>query len=219
MNRVELLCEKDRQMIEEFSVRSITTLKKHPPLRLFFSIFQRFFEENVRKEVQKDRLVIEGSGAVFETGRTKGEVDLGAIFEAGQRIDGVFLKNLSLQSVTIEIPYDEIAEIRKRRMGSLRDAVFELLANWEESMTFASVVKRTYAETRFARLIADILKLHNLETRILGRSITFRRPLNSLKELFAARLFAAMDEASEALSAEYTRKIYSGEGLPCVGRT
>jgi hypothetical protein len=219
VNKVGILCVKDREMIHEFGGRCIENLKGHLPLRIILSAFQKFFDENVRKEVDKDKVIIEQTASLFEAGRSREELDLDAVFRTGKEIDDKFVSTLSFHSFEVHIRYGDIAEIRKSRIAAVRDAVYDLLGNWGDYMTFPAVVTSTYDENGFAGLIRHILNLYSLETRSLTNSLHFHKPIDKVKDLFTAKLFSSMDTTAQDLARDYTRRIFSGKGLACSSRT
>jgi len=76
MDMVGVLCDRDREMMLEFSGLCVRRLNNHLPLKIFLSLFQPFLDANVLKEVEKDRLIIEHAAAGFERGQTSADVDV-----------------------------------------------------------------------------------------------------------------------------------------------
>lgn len=214
-----MLCKKDAEMLHDFSRRCIGRLSRHLPLRIFLSLFQRFLNANVVKEAEKDRLIIEQASAIFEAGRERGNEDIDEIFEKGKEVDSDFIRKVSVPPLTIEVRYDEISDIRRKRIVCLGNTVFELLGNWNDAVPFPVIVKSTYTERRFTEVLGEILHLYNLETRMLGNSITFHKPADKVKDLFARRLFSDMEDTAGEIAGDYTRRIYAGKGLSCAHPT
>jgi hypothetical protein len=119
MTRVDILCDTDREMMLEFSSLCVGHLNNHLPLKIFLSLFQHFLDANVLKEIEKDRLIIEHAAAVFERGKGRAAVDAEEVFEMTKKTDREFIKNCRTL-FSIELRYDDFAEIRKRRIILLR---------------------------------------------------------------------------------------------------
>jgi hypothetical protein len=208
MNKVNMLCDRDREMMLEFSGLCVRRLNNHLPLKLFLSLFQSFLDANVLKEVEKDRLIMEHAAARFERGRASSDVDVDELFEITKQVDREFLKKLSTPVFSMEVRYDDFAEIRKKRILSLVNMVFDLLCNWHAALPFPDIVKNTFAEENYQSLLNEVLHLYNVETRLLSNSITLHGPANRVKHLFAEKLFDTMEKAAGDIAVAYTRKVY-----------
>lgn len=202
----------------EFSRLCLGQLSNHLPLKIFLSLFQHFLDANVLKEIEKDQMIIAHAAAGFAKGEDSAEVDVNDIFEMTKKVDEKFVKKLGTPLLSLRIRYDDFAEIRKRRIGFLQDAVFRLLGNWEEKISFPDLVQVTYTEKGFQEFLGEVLHLYNLETKMLSNSIAFHGPAARMKELFAEKLFAAMERAAGEIAVEYTRRIYVDKGCSCPNR-
>jgi hypothetical protein len=208
MNKVEVLCDRDREMMLEFSGLCVRRLNAHLPLRLFLSLFQHFLDDNVLKEIEKDRLIIEHAAEGFERGRGSADIDVDGLFEITKKVDKEFLKKLSTPVCSMEVRYDDFSEIRKKRIVYLVNMVSDLLCNWHAASPFSDIVKNTFAEKSYQELLREVLHLYNVETRLLSNSITFHGPAGRAKDLFADKLFDTMEKAAEDIAVSYTRKVY-----------
>jgi hypothetical protein len=216
VNRVDVLCGNDREMMFEFSRLCVRRLNNHLPLRIFLSVFQHFLDANVLKEIEKDRLIIEYAAAAFEKGEGREDSDVNEIFEMTKKVDDEFVRKLTPALLSIEIRYKDFEEIRKRRIKALLNMTFDLLKNWQDEIPCAEVVKSTFPEKSFKEVLGQILHLYNLETRMLSNSISFHGPAGRIKDLFAEKLFATMEKTAGEIAVEYTRRIYVGKGCSCV---
>ncbi len=206
----------------DFSSLCVGRLNMHLPLRLFLSPFQRFLNANVHKEIEKNRLIIEHAAAVFENNRERTDadldIDLDNLFELTVKVDNEFMKKLSNPFFSVEMRYDDLAEVRKKRMLSLAHMVFDLLGNWHDALPFDDIVKSTYEEKMYQEALGDALHLYNVETRLLSNSITIHGPAGSVKDLFAEKLFSIMEETARDIVAAYARRIYVNEDCSFVSR-
>jgi hypothetical protein len=208
MNRVDLLCDVDRQMMLEFSGRCIARLGSYLPLKLFLSVFQSYLDANVLKEIEKDCLIIEHAAAAYEGGKGRVAVNVSELFEMTKKVDDEFIRSLSNPLFSIRVRYIDFGEIRKKRIASFIDMVFDLMANWNEGLPFVGAVKRTFEEVRYTEILGEILHLYNVETKMLSNSVSFFGPAAKLKELFAEKLFHTMEETAREIAAEYARRAY-----------
>jgi hypothetical protein len=216
MNKVDILCGTDREMMLEFSRLCVGQLNNHLPLKIFLSLFQHFLDANVLKEIEKDRLIIEHAAAAFERGNGKAVINADEVFEMTKKTDHEFIKKLSNPLISIKLRYDDFAEIRKRRIASFSGMVFNLLGNWNDGLSFTDVVKHTFGEESYRRVLSELLHLYNIETRLLSKSITFHGPAGKARDLFAEKLFAIMEKAAGDISMKYARRIYEEGACLCV---
>ena len=209
---VGALCDHDKVMMLEFSGVCVRRLGRHLPLKFFLSLFQHVLDANVLKEIEKDRLIIEHAAARCERGVDRAAVAVDELFEKTKGIDDEFIRKLSTPLLSIEVRYEDFAEIRKKRIVSFVDMVFDVMGKWQDVLSFADNVKNTYAEKNYREVLREVLHLYNIETRMLSNSFTFFGPAGRVKDLFAEKLFTTMEKTAEDIAAEYTRKVYEDRG-------
>jgi hypothetical protein len=207
VDRAGILCEKDRTMLYEFSRRSFDRLAGHS-LLTSLPFFSAYYDANIKKESDKDRLIITIAAAAFDAGRPACDLDLEDIFERTKTVDKAFLENLLIPSFSLSVRYGDIADIRIQRIWRISKAVYDLLKNWPESSTFVDAVRNAYTEREFKEVLMDILRLYNEETRMLDRSLVLLPPLSLAMSSFSGALFQAMDEATEGMADTYTKIIF-----------
>jgi hypothetical protein len=217
VSRVGILCDHDMELMTEFSRVCVRRLGKHLPFKLFLSFFQPVLDANVHKEITKDKLVITHAAAGFDRGMDRAEMDVDGLFEMTREIDNEFVRKLSSPLFSIDIRYEDFAEIRKRRIVSLVSMVFDLMGNWRDIMSLADNLKNAYTAKRYREFLGELLHLYNIETRILSNSFTLYGPAVKMKDLFAEKLFATMEKTAEDLCAEYTRRVYGDGDRPSAG--
>ncbi len=217
MDRVGILCRKDGIMMHEFSRRSLTRIRGGRVLSLALSFFSSSMEANVRKEVEKDRLIIREAAAAFTAGRAACDLDLEEIFEKTKKTDEAFLKGLTMSSFTIAVHYSDFADIRIQRIWRISKTVYALLGKWPDEASFADAARAAYGAKEFRKIIVEILHLYSLETRMLGDAI--RSPFHSAIRFSVEALFLAMEEATEELADSYAGKIYETAGRATADRT
>lgn len=213
---VGALCNHDKGMMLEFSGICVRRLGRYLPLKFFLSLFQHVLDANVLKEIEKDRLIIEHAASGCERGMDRAAVAVDELFEKTKGIDDEFIRKLSTPLLSIDVRYEDFAEIRKKRIVSFVDMVFDVMGKWQDVLSFAENVKNTYAENNYREVLREVLHLYNIETRMLSHSFTFFGPAGRVKDLFADKLFATMEKTAEDIAAEYTRKVYKDKGGPFV---
>jgi hypothetical protein len=208
MDRVGVLCGKDRAMLYEFSRRSLDRLGGrafHVDSLPFFSVY---YEANVKKEAEKDRLIIEEAARSFESGSPACELDLEDLFEKTKAVDRAFLSGLPLPSFSLTVRYGDIADIRIRRIWLLSQTVYGLLEKWRDSASFADAARSAYSESEFRNIVMDILRLYSQETRMLSRSVKLPPPLGGIMTSLSELLFQAMEEVAEDIAGAYVDELY-----------
>jgi len=218
VKKAEILCNNDREIMSEFSRLCLKRLDSYLPLKLFLSVFQHFYDANVLKEVEKNRLIIMHATAAFNKGQDRGEIDVTELFEITKGVDHEFVKKVSNPFFSLSIRYEDFAEVRKKRIDSSITMVFELLSNWQDELPFADNVKSTYEERMYREVISEMLHLYNLETRMLSNSITLRGPAAKAKDKFAEKLFTTMEKTAKDIATIYTLKVYADNGCTSAKR-
>jgi hypothetical protein len=206
MNKVQSLCEKDSEIMHEFSRRSLHGLHTRSLMSVTLTLFSSYLEENVKKEVDKDCLIIEEAASAFEAGRPACDLDLEEIFEKTKRIDRAFIDGLKIPSFSISVRYSDFADIRIQRIWRIARTVYALLKKWPDGASFGDAVKSAYTESEFKEVLVEILRLYNLETRMLGDSI--RSPFHKAIANYFESLFHSMESATEELAAGYAKTIF-----------
>jgi hypothetical protein len=219
VNRLDVLIRKDSEMMHEFSSRCLARIETRRTMKLLLAPFQRFLKANVAKEIEKDRLIIEYAVSAFHKGTDLGAVNREEIFEKTKLMDAAFIKKVPVPLISIDVRYQDFAEIRKRRIELLSGTVYDLSKNWKEKITFPALVRETYTSKRFGETITEILHLYNLETRELGGSIKLPPPLGRATAHFVGALYTIMEEVAAQISREYTEKIFGPSGLSCQSQT
>ncbi len=212
MDKVGILCEKDGAMMQEFSRRSLDRIEGGP-MSLALSFFPSYMEANIRKEVDKDRIIIEEAAGAFAAGRPACDLDLEEIFEKTKATDRAFLDGLMIPSFTIAVHYGDFADIRIQRIWRISKTVYALLGKWPEGASFDDAARRSFAAGEFRGIVADILRLYSLETKTLGEAI--RSPFRSAIRAAMDALFHAMETAAEELTNDCTRKIFGTAAQAC----
>jgi hypothetical protein len=219
MDKVSILCNKDKAILHEFSNRYIEKLNGYIMFKLIRPFILGFMEENVQKEITKDRMIIECAVSAFGQGQNAFDLDLDEIFERTKEIDSEFIKKISSLPIYLDVRYEEIESVRKERIQVMARTVFELLGHWNNKRSFIAVVMDTYTEDRFRNVMYSILHLYNLETEVLGNSIIMMSHIPGSKYSLAHKLYKIMEETAVEVVLEYAYRIYKGACLPCQNQT
>ncbi|MDJ0958701.1 MAG: hypothetical protein QNI91_17680 [Arenicellales bacterium] len=206
MNMARLLCRMDEYVMREFSHRTTKALETHTLFRISFLLFRSLLEHNVQKEIAKDELVICHTAEVLLADKPVEAVDRQTLYQKSLEIDTAFLRRAALLPIRINIPYEAIEPVRKRRIDSLSLATYHLLERWHSDGRFHSAVKAQYSNPELCQRITEILHLYSLETQILSRAV--RLPLLSSRDKLAAQLLETMERVGTDLAHELTTQIY-----------
>jgi hypothetical protein len=218
MNELDVLDGKNREMVHEFSSRCIGRIEGHVPLKALLAPFHRFLEANVEKEADKDRLIIECAVAAHSEGTVLRAVSREELLEKTKHVDAAFLKKVSLPLLP-DVRYQDVADIRKKRIDVLFGTVCDLMKNWKEHHSFSETARKTYSPDQFRKIIIDILQLYKLETMMVAASIKLPFPARKAKDLIEPKLYAIMDLVAEEIAGEYTEKIFAVVDISCRDRT
>jgi hypothetical protein len=216
-NRVDILCNADRRMMLDFSRLCLSRLGNHLAFTLLLSIFEDYLDANVHKEIEKDRLIIRRSADAFDNGGDRAAVNVDELFEMTKRVDEEFLRGISGSLFSLRINYSDIAEIRRKRILSIIGMVFDLLLNWDEGLPFSEVVKLTFGEEQYGRILREILHLYNLETKLLSSHVFCHGPASKLQGLFAEKLFDIMESAAGEIAGSLARLSFVGKACSDAG--
>lgn len=218
MDNVGILCDKDNDFLHDYSRRCIERLTGHSLFSVPLPFLSTYLEANIKKETDKDRLIIEHAAEALASGKEPGDVDIDEIFERTKTVDHAFVRRLLIPSFSIQVRYEDIEDIRKKRIARLSTTAGEVLHAWKGSSSFSEAVRTTYSESQFREIILDILHLYNLETRKLTGSIKFFSPFNRAIGAFAETAFETMESVSVQICDEYTEKLFRGE-CACIELT
>ncbi len=210
MDKVAVLCAKDSDMMNEFSRRSFSRITNRSLLPAFFSVYQ---DANVKKEIDKDRLIIEEAAHFFETCKPVCDLDLEAIFEKTKTIDKAFLDNLLLPSLVLSVRYSDFADIRIQRIWVLSRTVYTILTNWQHAATFSDAVRNSYTGIKFKKIIAEILHLYSEETRMLSSSIRLFGTVSKSVSAYTDALYKVMEDVTDDIAELYTNKIFGDKTI------
>lgn len=171
-----------------------------PSLRAALGSLEPILALNVDKEVRKDALVI------AQAARAASPDGLPALLARAREIDREFLARLGRFPARLEIRYEEVEPIRRRRMERLSDVAARLLtAPWRG---LRPAVRACYDERGFAALLGEHLRLYALEVHALNRSLRVPALMTPLRSLIADRLRAIMELESKALADQITRLLF-----------
>lgn len=197
--------------MESFSRQSLSRAGKHSLLLAGLPFFSSYLDANVKKEVDKDRLIIEEAAEAYTAGRPVCDLDLEDMFEKTKKVDKAFLNHLSIPALSFHLRYSDFADIRIQRIWLISKTVYSLLANWPAEASFVDAARNAYTGSKFKTRLANILHLYNEETRILSHSLRLFGPLNKAIGSYAEVMYQAMEEITDDMSDVLTKKIYGDE--------
>jgi hypothetical protein len=195
-------------MMQEFSRRTAEGLRDHALFRLLLPAFQSFLDINVRKEVEKDRLVISSAAAAHRAGRAPDASDTQRLLQQARDIDQAFLRQAALFPIAISIQYSDIEQIRQRRIQHLLDLAYRLFVQWENTPRLRIAIANIYDREQFRPALREIFHLYGLETKMLSHSVRIPQVFTLAREKLAQTIYSVMETAAEELASELTRQVY-----------
>ncbi|MDO8707034.1 MAG: hypothetical protein Q7J84_19065 [Sulfuricaulis sp.] len=206
MDKARLLSARSGAMMQEFSARTAARLADYTLFKLLLPVFRAFLDINVRKEIEKDRLVI--ACAAQRAGSALQEADIQRLLQQARAIDQKFLQQAAVFPVSIHIEYRDIEQIRRRRIERLLEAAGGLFAQWAQTPRFRAAVARLYSRAEFESLLREILELYSVETKMLSRSVNIPQIFHIARDSLSDTVHTVMVSVAEGLAGELTHKVY-----------
>jgi hypothetical protein len=195
-------------MMQEFSTRTAARLGDYTLFKLLLPAFRAFLDINVKKEIEKDCLVILRAADAQRAGSAPQEADIQRLLQQAREIDQKFLQQAAVFPVNIHIEYRDIEEFRRRRIERLLELAGRLLAQWEVTSRFRAVVAHLYSRAEFESLLREILELYSAETKMLSRSVHIPQIFNFARDSLSETVHSVMVSVAKGLAAELTLKVY-----------
>jgi hypothetical protein len=208
MDRVSLLCNMDRYMLEEFSRRTTQGLKQRSLFRLMLGPLQSFLDINVGKEIEKDRRVILHAASLVEDEKFPTQQDVQHLLALARDIDRAFLQQTVVVPVDITIEYQDIEPVRQQRIQCLLRESHQLLRQWREMRCVRNALADMYAAEQFRKLLFDILHLYSLETKLLSHCVRMPTVLSFASETLSQTVYVVMESVARQLSEELAHDLY-----------
>ena len=208
MDKARVLCAMSGAMMQEFSTRTAAGLADYTLFRLLLPAFRAFLDINVRKEIEKDRLVILHAAAAQRAGSAPQEADIQQLLQQAREIDQQFLQQAAVFPVSIHIEYRDIEEFRRRRIERLLELAGRLLAQWQVTPRFRAVVASLYDPDAFRALLREILELYSAETKMLSHSVHIPQIFNFARDSLSETVHTVMISVANGLADELTHKVY-----------
>ena len=208
MDKVRVLCAMSAAMMQEFSNRTAARLGDHTLFRLLLPAFRSFLDINVRKEIEKDRLVIQHAAAAHRAGCAPQESDIQQLLQQAREIDQKFLQQAAVFPVNIHIEYRDIEQFRRRRIERLLEMSGRLFAQWEVTPRFRAALAGLYTSVEFRARLLEILELYASETKMLSRSVHIPQIFHFARDSLSETVHTVMVGVARGLADELTRQAY-----------
>jgi hypothetical protein len=206
VDKVRILSAMSGAMMQEFSTRTAVRLGDYTLFRLLLPVFRAFLDINVRKEIEKDRLVI--ACAAQHAGGAPPEAEVLHLLQQAREIDQKFLQQAAVFPVSIHIEYRDIEQIRRRRIERLLALAGRVLAQWQATPRFRAAVMQLYSRAEFATLLREILELYGAETKMLSRSVSIPQIFFTARDSLSETVHTVMVSVAKDLAAELARQVY-----------
>ena len=208
MTPTHILTAWNRQILQNYSRRTVEALRQVLPLRLALPRLESFLAENVGKEQSKDARVIQTVAAAVTSGHAVDEEMLKALLAAHREIDRSFLHRVGDFPVGIVIRYEEIEPVRKRRIALLAASAERLLTAWRQQRRARLVLRSAYTQPDLEKLVHELMRLYALETQLLSRSLKLPGLLVPLREKLAQSLYSVMNDVAQRSAREVSGVVY-----------
>ncbi len=208
MDKARVLCAMSGAMMQEFSTRTAARLGDYTLFKLLLPVFRAFLDINVRKEIEKDRLVIMRAAAAPRAGGAPQEADIQRLLQQAREIDQKFLQQAAVFPVSIHIEYRDIEQFRRRRIERLLELAGRLLAQWEVTPRFRAAAAHLYPRAEFESRLREILELYSAETKMLSRSVHIPQIFNFARDSLSETVHGVMVSVAQGLAGELTHKVY-----------
>lgn len=192
-------------MLEAFSRRTIARLRAVLPLRIVLPRLETFLEQNLEKELRKDRLTIERAAAALACGAPPDGEAAREVLAGMRRIDREFLHQVRRFPVRIDVPYARIDPLRLQRIDEGLHLAFRVLEAWRRGRKMRSAFSKQELQGRLQRL----LELYARETQALAWCVRLPAPLEPLRERLASALLEAMTQVAQAVTREAGGAIFA----------
>lgn len=213
MDRFNQLSEEYRLLMHTFSKRTIDLLKRQPFFKLLFPAVSKFLDENVEKEIRKDILTMRLVFNAYELEKKVSEKELEEIFEKTKEIDEEFIKKTRGLPLSLDLSYEEIGAIRRRRIQFLAKLVCDILSHWEDDGDLHETFRLLYKKEELRKVLLQLLHLYNLETRHITGSIKLPLLFQGAKEAISKNLYHAMETVAKEIAEEWSNKVFNPQTL------
>ncbi|MCX7794136.1 MAG: hypothetical protein N2257_07030 [Thermodesulfovibrionales bacterium] len=209
MNKLQMISKEYGSLMHTFSARTIDNLRHQAFFRVLMPAISKFIDDNVEKEIKKDSLAIKLIFDAFNLERKVSKTEFDKIIEKTKRIDEEFLEKTSSVPLSLKIPYNEVEELRRRRIETLARFVCTILHHWMDEESLHSAIRLAYKKEDLKKLIFNILHLYNLETKILSSSVKLPLILKPAKESLSRALFDTMESVAREIAEEWSARFFT----------
>ncbi len=200
-------------MMREFSQRTIDRLSRNRLFKLLLPTFKSFLTININKEIEKNRYAIYQSAEVLKNGRRPDDSDTKLLLKKAREIDEEFLRKANSLSSAINIQYDAIEQVRKKRIERLLQSSYQILNKWQDTPRIRVVIASIFDRKQFHLFLRDILSLYIDETKILSNSVKIPHALFFVRDSVLQTIHSVMAEVAEELASELTSRVYREQDI------
>jgi len=208
MDKVSLICEMDRYMLQEFSRRTMQGLRQHTLFRMMLGPLREFLERNVNKEIEKDRQIILHAASLVHAEKFPTGQDTQHLLDMARDIDRAFLQQLGILPAELNIDYHEIEPIRQQRIQCLLNESHQLFRQWQSMTCLRNALAMLYDAPQFAKLLFDILHLYSLETQLLSHAVRLPGLIALARESVSQTVYVVMESVARQLADELAGRLF-----------
>jgi len=173
-------------------------------MRLVLPVLEPLLAENVAKEARKDALVVHCAAQALALGKAPAAEAAQRLLLEARDIDRQFLDRVAGIARELDVPYERVEPLRRRRIEQGLDLSYRILGAWRRGRRLRDVLPSEDLEQRLGSLLA----LYCEETAELGRGVRGSGALSVLRGRAAGRLREAMSEVATRLARDVARAIH-----------
>ena len=208
VNKARILCAMSDFMMREFSQRTIDRLGRKRLFKLILPAFEPFLLININKEIEKNHYAIYQSVDALKHRRQPDDSDTKLLLKKAREIDEEFLRKANALSSAINIRYQDIERVRRKRIEHLLQSSYRILNKWQDIPQIRVVIASLFDQKQFHILLHDILSLYIDETKILSNSVKIPHALFFVRDSILQTIHSVMAEVAEELATELTDRVY-----------
>lgn len=208
MARADALIAFDRILLQAYSRQTSRELAQRFTVGVAVPWLDRFLAQNVAKEIEKDKRVIQQARDLVRANATPGQDSVKRLLAVARGIDRDFLRRVAGLPVDILVPYEAVEPVRARRMERLLGVAHQLLHTWPEGMTARRVIATAMPDKEFEALVLKLLLMYADETRAISHALHLPMLLRPLRDQLSHSLYDVMAAAARTLSRQARATVY-----------
>ncbi|MEJ2361160.1 MAG: hypothetical protein P8Z75_07000 [Gammaproteobacteria bacterium] len=208
MDKVTLLCDMHKLMLEEFDQRVRGALRYSFLIRIMQRPVQDFLTINISNEIVKGRHIIEHAADLVKAGTFPTRQDIQHLLDMSRDIDQAMLKQGIVSPARLSSQLPLLEPIRRQYAQSLLNETHQLLCQWQGMTCLRNALALQYDVPQFSKLLYDMLHLYGLQTRLLCQALHLPGFYILVRESNCQTIYLAMDAVARQLASELAARLF-----------